>query len=217
MLQALHIPTHFEQGMRVTDAQTLEVACMVLRGQINEHLVLFAEELGGKAVGLSGTDGNMIQAHVANKRLGFVGEIDAVDPTLVHNLLSQGYLPIIAPLGRGVDGGCLNINADLVAASLAQALPAERLVFLSDVPGIIGADGALISEVSEAEVSQLIEDGVIHGGMIPKVAACLKALTSVPRVHIVDGAEPHVLLREVDNKQQRGTMVVRSRISPLNH
>lgn len=210
MLEALHIPTHFEQGLRVTDAQTLEVVCMVLRGQINEHLVLLAASMGGKAVGLSGTDGNMFHAHIADKHLGFVGEIDTVDPTIVQDLLDQGYLPIIAPLGQGEHGACLNINADLAAAALAYALSAERLVFLSDVEGIRGVDGTCMGEVSENEVYQLINEGVISGGMIPKVTACLKALEAVPCVHIVDGSEPHILLREIDCKQ-RGTLVVRNR------
>lgn len=215
MLEALHIPTHFERGLRVTDAQTLEVVCMVLRGQINEHLVLLAASMGGKAVGLSGTDGNMLHAHIADSHLGFVGEIDAVDPTIVRDLLDQGYLPIIAPLGQGEGGECLNINADLVAASLAQALSAERLIFLSDVEGIRRADGTCITELSEAEARQLIADGVIRGGMIPKVTACLKALEAVPCVHIVDGSEPHILLDEIDHTQQRGTMVVRNHSHPI--
>lgn len=208
MLEALHIPTHFEQGMRVTDEQTLEVVCMVLRGQINEHLVLLAASMGGKAVGLSGTDGSMLRAHIGNKHLGLVGEIDTVDPTIVRDLLDQGYLPIIAPLGQGEEGVCLNINADLVAASLAQALHAERLVFLSDVEGICRADGTCIAELSETEAHRLINEGVISGGMIPKITACLKALEGVPCVHVVDGSEPHILLRESDC-EQRGTFIVR--------
>lgn len=209
MLEALHIPTHFERGLRVTDEQTLEVVCMVLRGQINEHLVLLAASMGGKAVGLCGTDGNMLHAHIADEHLGFVGEIDAVDPTLVLDLLDQGYLPIIAPLGQGEGSDCLNINADLAAAALARALSAERLVFLSDVEGIRGANGTRIAELSEGEAQRLIAEGVINGGMIPKVTACLAALGTVASVHIVDGSEPHVLLHEVDQPQQRGTMMVK--------
>src|SRR5258708_9202156 len=162
-LENLHIPTRFEKGLRVTDAETLEVVCMVLRGQINEHLVLMAEEMGGKAVGLSGTDGGIIQAHIADERLGFVGEVDKVDPTVVQGLMDEGYIPIIAPLGIGSDGRCLNINADLVAAHLAGALKAEKLVFLSNVKGIYHTDGSLISELTEAEAHTLIEEGVIHG------------------------------------------------------
>ncbi|MBV9689477.1 MAG: acetylglutamate kinase [Ktedonobacteraceae bacterium] len=211
MLEALHIPTHFERGLRVTDEQTLEVVCMVLRGQINEHLVLLAASMGGKAVGLCGTDGNMLHAHIADEHLGFVGEIDMVDPTIVQHLLDQGYLPIIAPLGRGDGCDCLNINADQVAAALAQALSAERLVFLSDVEGIRGADSTCIAELSEADAHRFIEQGVIHGGMIPKVTSSLRALEAVPCVHIVDGSEPHILLHEFDQHRRCGTMVVRNR------
>jgi len=207
-LQAVHVPTHFERGFRVTDAQTLEIVCMVLRGQINEHLVLLTEQMGGKAVGLSGTDGNMIQAHIADKRLGLVGEIETIDPTLLQELIEEGYIPIIAPLGLGPDGSCLNLNADLVAAHLAKALHAERLVFLSDVAGICDANGTLISELSEAQAHRLIEEGVIRGGMIPKVLACLEAVTTVPGVHVVDGSEPHILLREISKKPSTGTMIL---------
>ncbi len=208
-LTKLNIPTRFEQGLRVTDAQTLEVVRMVLLGQVNQGLVLMATQLGGRAIGLSGTDGNMIGAHVLDKQLGFVGEIESVDPTPVQTLIDQSYIPVIAPLGQGPDGACLNINADLVAAHLAGALNAEKLIFLSNVVGICRTDGSLISELTEREAKQLIEEGVISGGMIPKVSACLDALQAVPRVHIVDGRESHVLLRELFTDQGAGTMIVR--------
>ncbi len=208
-LKKLNVPTRFENGLRVTDAQTLEVVQMVLLGQVNAGLVVMTRHLDGKAVGLSGTDGNMIQAHIADERLGLVGEIVSVDPTLVQTLIEQGYIPIVAPLGQGPDGACLNINADLVAAHLAGALKAEKLIFLSNVRGICYPDGSLISELDEAEARQLVKDGVINGGMIPKVSACLDALCAVPRVHIVDGREPHVLLRELFTDQGVGTMIVR--------
>lgn len=209
-LKKLNLPTRFENGLRVTDAQTLEVVRMVLLGQVNQGLVLMASQMGGKAVGLSGTDGGMVHAHIADERLGFVGEIDAVDPTPVQSIIEQGYIPIIAPLGEGDEGTCLNINADLVASHLAGALDAEKLIFLSNVAGICRADGSLISELSETDARKLIEEGVISGGMIPKVDACLDALTSVPRVHIVDGREEHALLRELFTDQGAGTMIVRS-------
>ncbi len=208
-LEKLNIPTAFEHGLRVTDAQTLEVVRMVLRGQVNQELVLMASQMGGKAVGLSGTDGGMVRAHIADERLGFVGEIDAVDATPVEAVIREGYIPIIAPLGEGPDGTCLNINADLVAAHLAGTLNAEKLIFLSNVVGIRRADGSLISELSEAEARKLIEDGVINGGMIPKVTACLDALAAVPRVHVVDGREEHILLRELFTDQGAGTMIIR--------
>ena len=208
-LDKLHLPTRFEDGLRVTDAPTLEVVRMVLLGQVNQGLVLMASHMGGKAIGLSGTDGSMVRAHIVNERLGFVGEVESVDPTPVQALIEQNYIPVIAPLGEGPDGTCLNINADLVASHLASALNAEKLIFLSNVVGIRHADGSLISELSEQEAKQLIADGTINGGMIPKVAACLDALAIVPRVHIVDGREKHVLLRELFTEQGAGTMIIR--------
>lgn len=209
-LEKLNVPAQFENGLRVTDARTLEVVRMVLLGQVNSGLVLMATEMGGKAIGLSGTDGNMVQAKIISERLGFVGEIETIDPALPLTLLEQGYIPVIAPLGQGPDGTCLNINADLIASHLAGALNAEKLIFLSNVVGICRQDGSLISELTEAEAKQLIAEGVISGGMIPKVTACLDALTTVQRVHIVDGGEPHVLLRELFTDQGAGTMIVRS-------
>lgn len=208
-LHKLNIPAQFKNGLRVTDATTLDIVCMVLCGQVNQGLVAMAAQMGGKVVGLCGTAGNMIQAHIADSELGFVGEIDKVNPEVVHTLLKQGYIPIIAPLGQGPNGINLNINADLVAAHLAGALDAEKLIFLSNVVGICRADGSLIPELSENEARQLIAEGVISGGMIPKVSACLDALVAVPRVHIVDGGEQHVLLRELFTDQGAGTMIVR--------
>ena len=210
-LDKLNMPTHFQNGLRVTDASTLDVVRMVLLGQVNAGLVLLASQLGGKPIGLSGTDGKMIYARIADKSLGFVGEIESVDPTLVQMLINQGYIPVIAPLGQSADGDCLNINADLVAAHLAGALNAEKLIFLSNVVGICRRDGSLISELNEVEAQQLIEEGVITGGMIPKVFACLDALLAVPNVHIVDGREAHVLLRELFTDQGAGTMIVRKK------
>ncbi|TMD50491.1 MAG: acetylglutamate kinase [Chloroflexi bacterium] len=209
-LEKLNIPARFENGLRVTDARTLDIVRMVLLGQVNSELVLMATQMGGRAIGLSGTDGGMVQAKILNQRLGFVGEIESVDPTLVQSLLDQGYIPVIAPLGQGPGGSCLNINADLVAAHLAGALKAEKLIFLSNVSGICRQDGSLISELTETEARQLIADGIISGGMIPKVAACLDALSTVSCVHIVDGGEPYVLLRELLTDQGAGTMIVRS-------
>jgi acetylglutamate kinase len=208
-LQRLNIPTRFEQGLRVTDAQTLEVVRMVLCGQINQELVALASEMGGNVVGLCGTDVHMVQAHIANDRLGLVGEIERVDASLVLHMIDLGYLPIIAPLGLGADGTCLNINADLVASQLAGALKADRLIFLSDVNGIHLADGFHLSEINEAQAHALIEEGVIYGGMIPKIMACLAALVDVPRVHIVDGSIPHVLLYELEDHPHIGTTITR--------
>ena len=208
-LDKLNIPTRFENGLRVTDAETLKVVRMVLLGEVNQGLVLMASEMGGKAIGLSGTDGSMVKGHMIDEKLGFVGEIDSVDPTPIEALLRDGYIPIIAPLSTGPEGTCLNINADLVAAHIAGALNAEKLIFLSNVVGICRADGSLITELSEVEAKRLIEEGVISGGMIPKVSACLDALVAVPRVHVVDGREEHVLIRELFTDQGAGTMIIR--------
>lgn len=208
-LAKLNLPSRFENGLRVTDAQTLDIVRMVLLGQVNQGLVLMASQLGGRAFGLCGTDGSMVQAHIADERLGFVGEIDVVDPTPVQALLADDYIPIIAPLGEGPEGSCLNINADLVAAHVAGALNAEKLIFLSNVVGICRADGSLIPELTETDAKRLIDEGVISGGMIPKVSACLDALAAVPRVHIVDGREDHALLRELFTNQGAGTMIIR--------
>jgi acetylglutamate kinase len=208
-LTRLNIPTRFVNGLRVTDDQVLEVVRMVLLGQVNQGLVLMASKMGGKAIGLSVTDGGLVRAHIADEQLGFVGEIDAIDPAPIEALIKEDYIPIIAPLGEGPDGSCLNINADIVAAHIAGALNAQKLIFLSNVAGIRRADKSLISELSEPEAKRLIEEGVINGGMIPKVTACLDALASVPRVHIVDGGEPHVLLRELFTDQGAGTMIIR--------
>jgi len=208
-LEKLHIPVRFENGLRVTDSQTLEIVRMVLLGQLNSELVLLTERLGGKAIGLSGIDGGMVRAQRADERLGLVGEIESIDPAPVKKLIEAGYIPIVAPLGISVDGTCLNINADLVASRLAGALGAEKLLFLSNVAGIRRSNGTVISEVTEAQARLLIEYDVITGGMIPKVQACLDALSDVPAVHILDGREPHCLLQGLFNSQRMGTMMVR--------
>lgn len=210
-LDTLRIPVQFKNGLRVTDARTLEIVRMVLLGQVNPSLVLMVSQMGGKAIGLSGTDGNMVQACTTDEQLGFVGEIQSVDPTLVQTLIDQAYIPVIAPLGCGPDATCLNINADLVAAYLADALNAEKLIFLSNTRGIYRRDGSLISELTETEARQLIEDGTINGGMIPKVTSCLNVLSTVSRVHILDGRESHVLLRELFTDQGAGTMIIRNK------
>ncbi|GHO46060.1 acetylglutamate kinase [Ktedonospora formicarum] len=198
-LTKLHIPICFQHGLRVTNAQTLEVVRMVLCGQINQELVAMATLLGGDVVGLCGTDGNIVQGHIADESLGFVGEIDAIHPMLVRQVIDDGYIPIIAPLGLAPNGSCLNMNADLVASRLASALQASRLTFLSDIDGIYGSDGSLVAEMNEAEAQTLIERGIITNGMIPKVNACLHALEDVPCVQIANGRTPHVLLHTLED------------------
>ena len=207
-LEKMQVPLVLKNGRRVIDATPLEMVRIVLCGQINQGLVSVVAQLGGKAVGLSGTDGTMIQAHVADPALSCVGTIDAVNPEVVQALVAKEYLPIIAPLGQGPDGSSVNLNADLVAAHLAGALKAEKLIVLSDVAGICRADGSLISELDEAGVHQLLDEGVISDGMVPKVLACLRAARTIPRVQLLDSRVPHVLLSALFIGYQEGTEIV---------
>ena len=206
-LNRLQIPVRFKQGLRVTDAPTLDVVRMVLCGQINQKLVVSASQMkmGGKVVGLNGADANLLQAHVASPELGVVGEIDAVSPDLLTLLLAQHYLPIIAPLAQGPDGTVLNINADLAAASVAEAIGAETLLFVSDVPGICRADGTHLSQIREREARQMLAEGTIGGGMIPKVQAAFRIVEHVPHIQVVNGALEHVLLQACIGRHARGT------------
>ena len=218
-LQTLQIPVQFKNGLRVTDAPVLEVVSKVLGG-INQRLVDLARrlEMGSKVVGLNGLVAHLIQAHVADPELGFVGEIDAIAPEILTTLLAQGCLPILAPLGEGPDGAILNINADQVAAALAAALEVDTLVFVSDVAGISGANDELIEYLGEDEARHLLAQGVIRGGMIPKIQAALSVVRAVSRVQIIDGREPHLLLRALYACPGVGTVVeprfIRRRILP---
>jgi acetylglutamate kinase len=210
-LGRLGIPSRFERGLRVTDAQTLDVVRMVLTGKVNGELVCLLGQLGGRAVGLTGLDGALLRARVLTPTLGFVGVVTSVDPGLVDTLSAAGYIPVVAPLALGEDGSILNVNADDAAADLACGLGAAKLLYLSDVPGILDASGALLSTLTDAQVRTLIADGTIYGGMIPKAEACLRALQTTGRVHIMDGREPHVLIRELFTHEGAGTMIERAR------
>ena len=207
-LDRLGIPRRFVQGRRVTDDATLEVVRMVLVGKINGELVRLVGQLGGRAVGLSGIDGWLLRARALGPELGSVGMVTAVEAGPVEALSAAGYIPMIAPLGLGEDGTVLNINADDAAADLACGLRAAKLLYLSDVPGILDADGQLISELTEIQVRALLADGTISGGMIPKTEAALRALGATQRVHIVDGREAHVLIRELLTREGAGTMIL---------
>lgn len=203
-------------GQRVTDRETMEVVNMVLAGKINKELVTLLNHFGVKAAGLSGQDGGLLVA--AKKKLpggedlGFVGEVEHVNPELLHTLLGKGYLPVVATVGVGVEGENYNINADTVAGELAAALQAEKLIILTDVEGIHEnpADSStLISRVKIRKALEMIEDGRIGSGMIPKVQACIYALRhGVNRTHIIDGRRPHSLLLEVLTDKGIGSMVV---------
>ncbi len=208
-LERLGLPTTFVRGLRVTDAATLEVVRMVMAGKINGDIVQLMTQLGGRAVGLSGIDGPILRARPIAPELGFVGAVTAVDPGPIRALGDAGYIPIIAPLALGPDGAVLNVNADDAAADLARGMAAAKLLYLSDVPGIRGKDGQVLSVLTDAQTRVLLADGTITGGMIPKAEASLRALETTARVHIVDGGEPHVLVRELFTDAGAGTMIER--------
>ncbi|MBI4494462.1 MAG: acetylglutamate kinase [Chloroflexi bacterium] len=199
--------TRFVEGRRYTDAETLDVVRMVLVGLVNNDLVAGLNALGVKAVGLSGVDGALLQARLRDERLGLVGDVVAVDLAPVEALLQAGYVVVVAPVGSGPGGQPLNINADSAAGALARALRAEKFILFTDVPGVLDRQGNLISQISVGQVRGLMESGVLRGGMIPKVEACVEALETVPRAHIIDGRVPHALLRELFTDQGVGTMI----------
>jgi len=201
------IPTRFENGLRVTDRQTLDVVAAVLCGLVNKELVSAIQSLGGRAIGLSGIDGGFIEARIKDADLGYVGEVVKVNPEPIEAVVKGGYIPIIAPLGLAAKGEKLNVNGDPAAGDIAAALGAERLVFLTDVPGILDSSGKLLPRLSADEASSLIGSGVVSGGMIPKVEACLRALSTVPVTQIVDGREPHALLKALSGKGDGTTIV----------
>src|SRR5688572_9898954 len=187
----------FVDGLRVTDPETMQVVTMTLAGQVNKELVAQVQARGGRAIGLSGVDGGMLRGQVKDTRLGAVGEVTDVDVSVVRQVSLAGYVPIIAPIALGDGAQHLNLNADTAAAEVAVGLKASKLLFLTDVPGIKDADGELRTELSAEEARDLIARGVISGGMIPKAAACIRALDVVEGAHIVDGRQPHALIREL--------------------
>ncbi|HEU0025501.1 MAG TPA: acetylglutamate kinase [Ktedonobacterales bacterium] len=210
-LDRLSIPHRFERGLRVTDAETLEVVRMALAGKVNGELVQMLARLGGRAVGLTGLDGALLRARPISDRLGYVGQVVEVNPDPIETLSDAGYIPVVAPLAIGPDGEALNVNADDAAADLARGLRATKLLYISDVPGVMDANGELISVLTDEDARRLIGQGAIKGGMIPKVEACLRALDVIERAHIVDGGEPHVLVRELFTHRGAGTMIERAR------
>ncbi|MCL4540761.1 MAG: acetylglutamate kinase [Chloroflexi bacterium] len=211
LLKRLGIESQWVNGLRVTDKSTRDVARMVLIGEVNASLVALVNELGGRALGLSGLDGPMIRAHYHREYgdIGFVGEIDSIDTTPIQAVVSAGFIPIIAPIGYGPNGEALNINADTAAADIAVALQAQKMIFLTDVIGILDASHQLISEVSVHELDALMESGAVSGGMIPKVKACKRAMAGVQQTHIIDGRFPHALIRELFTDSGVGTMIMK--------
>ena len=201
----------FREGQRVTDAETLDIARMVLVGKVNRDVVRALNVHGPVAVGLSGEDAGLIRAAERDPALGFVGDVVSVDPAIVHRLLAEGLIPIIATIGSDEKGQAYNINADAVAGAVAEALGSEKLVYLTDVAGIRRDredPSSHISKINAGELDRLIETGVVDGGMIPKAAACARAVRAgVTSAHILDGRVPHALLLEVFTASGVGTMV----------
>ena len=205
----------FVDGLRVTDKETVDIVQMVLAGKINKTLVNLLEMKGGLAMGLSGMDGRLIEARIKDERLGYVGEITNINIQPVRDLLEKGYIPVISTLGCDRQGNAYNINGDTAAAFVAGALEAERLIMLSDIPGLLrdkDDPSTLIPELTVAEAGQLRREGVISGGMIPKVECCVEAIRKgVKKVIIMDGRVPHSILMELLTDEGAGTMVRGSR------
>ena len=208
----------FVQGMRVTDAETMDVVEMVLGGAVNKDIVTLINQAGGKAVGLTGQDGAFILAkklmlpdkdrpeHMLD--IGQVGEIDAIDPKVIFALEQGGFIPVVAPIGVGANGESFNINADLVAGKLAEILKAEKLVLLTNTPGVLDKDGKLLTGLTAKHIDALFADGTLSGGMLPKISSALDAARSgVKSVHIIDGRVEHALLLEILTDQGVGTLI----------
>ncbi len=215
MMDKLGKEPEFVEGQRVSDAETVEIAQMVLTGKTNPDLVAAIHQQGGRAIGLSGKDGAMVRARRRKgaKDLGFVGEVASVNPKLVHGLIEQGFIPVIAPIAGGEQGETLNINADHFAGRVAGPLGASKLVLLTDVRGVLrerSDEGTLVSELDVDAAKEMMAAGQVEAGMIPKVQACLDALAGgVERCHIIDGRPPHALLMELLTDVGIGTMVVK--------
>lgn len=222
MLKKVGIESEFRGGLRVTDKATIEVVEMVLAGSLNKRIVADFNAEGARAIGLCGKDGNMVTVRKANRSqvdpdskieqiidLGFVGEPESVDRTVLDMVATSGLIPVIAPVALGVDGETYNVNADTFAGAIAGAMNARRLLFLTDVPGVLDKDGKLIERLTVSEARALIADGTVSGGMIPKVETCIEALArGVAGVVIVNGKAPHAVLLELFTRHGAGTLIV---------
>ncbi len=210
----------FVQGMRVTDAETMDVVEMVLGGQVNKEIVNLMNQHGGRAVGLTGKDGGLIRAKKMLVRggadsdalidIGQVGEVEAIDPAIVHQLYAHNFIPVIAPLGVGHKGETYNINSDLVAGKISEVLKAEKLVVLTNTPGVLDKNGKLLTGLTARKIDELFADGTISGGMLPKIGSALEAVKNgVNSCHIIDGRVEHALLLEVLTDEGVGTLIRR--------
>lgn len=208
LLGQLDIPTEFKAGKRVTDAAVMNVVEMVLSGKVNKQIVQAINAQGGRAVGLSGKDANLIECEFADPELGFVGAPSQVDPTILNTLFDADMIPVIAPLGFGKDGETFNINGDTAAGAIAAALQADRLLLLTDVAGVKGADGKVLTQLSSDEIRSLTADGTIAGGMIPKTETALAALAQgVRAVVILDGRASNACLLELFTEHGAGSLI----------
>jgi acetylglutamate kinase len=221
MLEKMQIPTRFIQGLRITDESTMDVVEMVLAGKVNKEIVALINAAGGRAVGLSGKDGQLIQGQKVEFYqpredeppeiidIGLVGEVTAVNTELIRTLQAQHFIPVIAPVGVGEQGETYNINADLVAGAVAGALGAAKLILLTDVPGVLDKDHRLISSLTRRRAVTLMEEGIVVGGMLPKIKCCLEALDEgVAKAHILDGRTLHAVLLEIFTDTGIGTEIV---------
>ena len=208
MLKRLNIKSEFVDGLRVSDIATVEVAEMVLSGAINKSLVQAVNEAGGKAVGISGKDANLIKARQVRKDLGFAGEPMSTDISVIESLSRDGFIPIVSPISAGEEGGSYNVNADTAAGVLAGALGASRLMLLTDIEGVKDNDGNLLTNLSTQDARALMNDGTASGGMIPKLETCISAIDAgVRAVVILDGRRAHGLLVELFTDQGAGTLI----------
>lgn len=221
LLEKLSIESHFVDGMRVTDSATMDVVEMVLGGSVNKQLVNIINAHGGKAIGLTGKDGHLIRARrmsITRKTpemqtpeiidIGHVGEVESIDASVIDTLVESDFIPVIAPIGVGKDGASYNINADLVAGKMAEALHAEKLILLTNVEGLLDKQGKVMTGLTTAQVDQLIEDGTIHGGMLPKIRCALNAVKNgVISSHIIDGRVDHAVLLEIFTDSGVGTLI----------
>lgn len=208
LLGRLGVESQFAKGKRITDAATMEVVEMVLAGQVNKRIVQAINSQGGKAVGLSGKDANLMMCDPADPELGFVGEPSRVDPTLLHQLFQAEMIPVIAPIGAGANGETFNINGDTAAGAVAAALKADRLLLLTDVAGVKDESGTVVTELSAADVEKMTEAGVIAGGMIPKTETALKAVRDGVRAAVIlDGRVPNACLLELFTDHGAGSII----------
>ncbi len=221
-LKKLNIKSSFIEGMRVTDAPTMDVVEMVLVGKVNKEIVALINKSGGKAIGFSGKDGGLIEAEKMTilkesgdeqqppeiLDIGLVGKIKKINRAPLDMVVKNEFIPVIAPVGFGINGETFNINADLVTAAIAEAVEAYRTIFLSDIPGVLDKDNQLLSQLNSEKIEECIKSGIITGGMIPKINSCLELVNSgVERVHIIDGRVPHSILLELFTNKGIGTLI----------